>query len=132
MQGPRPADDDVKAVVAYLATLDFPRNPYREKDGRLSPAAQRGETVFKSSKVGCENCHSGPEFTDGKIHNAGLEEPDDAYAGYNPPSLRGVYDEDPYLHDGRSKTLREASKARTASRRSAAAWKNCRIPISTI
>ena len=37
----------------------------------------------------------------------GLEEPDDAYRGYNPPSLRGVYDKDPYLHDGRSKTLRD-------------------------
>ena len=37
-----------------------------------------------------------------------LEERDDAYRGYNPPSLRGVYDKDPYLHDGRSKTLRDA------------------------
>ncbi len=54
------------------------------------------------------NCHGGPEFTDGKIHIVGLEEPDDAYRGYNPPSLRGVYDKDPYLHDGRSKTLRDA------------------------
>ena len=46
--------------------------------------------------------------TDGKIHETGLEEPDDAYRGYNPPTLRGVYDKDPYLHDGRSKTLLDA------------------------
>jgi YVTN family beta-propeller protein len=110
MQGPRPSNEDVKAVTAYLATLDFPRNPYREKDGSLSAAAKRGEAVFKSSKIGCDNCHASPEFTDGKIHVAGLEEPDDAYQGYNPPSLRGVYDKDPYLHDGRAKTLREALK----------------------
>ena len=38
----------------------------------------------------------------------GLEEPGDRYRGYNPPSLRGVYDKDPYLHDGRSVSLREA------------------------
>jgi cytochrome c peroxidase len=38
----------------------------------------------------------------------GLEERDDAYRGYNPPSLRGLYDKDPYLHDGRAKSLREA------------------------
>ncbi len=43
-----------------------------------------------------------------QVHVSGLEEPDDAYWGYNPPSLRGVYDKDPYLHDGRAKTLRDA------------------------
>jgi YVTN family beta-propeller protein len=108
MQGPRPSADDVTALVAFLETLDFPRNPYRMPDGGLSPAAQRGEVVFRSAKAACNRCHGGPELTDGKIHETGLEEPDDAYRGYNPPSLRGVYDKDPYLHDGRSKTLEEA------------------------
>lgn len=108
MQGRRPSKDDVKALVAYLGTLDYPRNPYRQPDGTLSAAARRGQDVFRSAKAACSTCHGGPEFTDGKIHMAGLEEPDDAYRGYNPPSLRGVYDKDPYLHDGRSKTLRDA------------------------
>jgi YVTN family beta-propeller protein len=108
MQGPRPSAGDVEALVAFLETLDFPRNPYRTPDGGLTPAAQRGEAVFRSAKAACNTCHGGPELTDGKIHVTGLEEPDDAYRGYNPPSLRGVYDKDPYLHDGRSKTLEEA------------------------
>ena len=108
MQGPRPSADDVTALVAFLETLEYPRNPYRTADGGLSPAAQRGEAVFRSAKAACNTCHGGPELTDGKIHETGLEEPDDAYRGYNPPSLRGVYDKDPYLHDGRSKTLEEA------------------------
>lgn len=108
MQGPRPSKDDVKALVAYLDTLEYPKNPYRQPDGSLTPAARRGQDVFRSAKAACNTCHNGPEFTDGKIHIAGLEERDDAYRGYNPPSLRGVYDKDPYLHDGRSKTLREA------------------------
>ncbi len=103
MQGRRPKAEDVKAVVAYLGTLDFPPNP-----NRITPASSRGEAVFRSSKAACNTCHGGPEFTDGKIHLTGLEERDDAYKGYNPPSLRGVYDKDPYLHDGRSATLREA------------------------
>ncbi len=38
----RPTDDDVKALVAYLGTLDFPRNPYREPDGSLDPGRQAG------------------------------------------------------------------------------------------
>jgi YVTN family beta-propeller protein len=108
MQGPKPDPLDVEALIAYLDTLEYPRNPYREPDGRLTAAAERGRGVFRSAKAACNTCHSGPELTDGKIHEVGLEEPDDAYRGYNPPSLRGLYDKDPYLHDGRSKTLREA------------------------
>jgi YVTN family beta-propeller protein len=110
MQGPRPSDEDVKALVAYLDTLEYPRNPFRDSAGGLTAAAQRGQEIFRSSKAACNTCHGGPELTDGKIHIVGLEEPDDAYRGYNPPSLRGLYDKDPYLHDGRSKTLLEAMK----------------------
>jgi YVTN family beta-propeller protein len=110
MQGPRPSAAEVKALVAYLDTLEYPRNPFRQPDGSLSPAARRGRDVFRSAKAACNTCHGGPELTDGKIHVVGLEEPDDAYRGYNPPSLRGAYDKDPYLHDGRSKTLRDALK----------------------
>ncbi len=108
MQGPRPKPADVKALVAYLGTLTFPKNPYRNNDGDLSASAKRGEVVFQSARTACNTCHKGPEFTDGKVHIAGLEEHDDAYRGYNPPSLQGVYDKDPYLHDGRAKTLRDA------------------------
>ncbi len=108
MQGPRPTAENVKALIAYLGTLEYPRNPYRGPDGSLSAQAQRGRDVFKSPKAACNTCHGGPELTDGKIHEAGLEESDDVYKGYNPPSLRGLYDKDPYLHDGRAKTLREA------------------------
>lgn len=107
MQGPKPDPEDVRAVVAYLETLDYPPNPYRAPDGSLTEAAQRGMEVFRSSKAACASCHSGPEFTDGKIHKVGLEEPGDVYKGYNPPSLRGLYDKDPYLHDGRAADLRE-------------------------
>jgi cytochrome c peroxidase len=108
MQGKRPPADELKAVVAYLETLDFPRNPFRTADGSLTEEARRGEVVFKSSRAACSTCHSGPEFTDGKLHTTGLEEPADVYKGYNPPSLRGTYDRDPYLHDGRAATLADA------------------------
>lgn len=108
MQGNRPSAAEVKALVAYLDTLEFPKNPYRTPDGGLTDAAKRGETVFRSAKAACNTCHGGDELSDGKVHVVGLEEPDDAYRGYNPPSLTGVYDKDPYLHDGRAKTLRDA------------------------
>ncbi len=107
MQGRKPATDEVESVAAYLNTLDFPPNPHREPDGKLSVAAQRGEVVFNSNKNGCASCHHGAELTDGKLHDVGLLERGDVYRSHNPPSLRGVYDKDPYLHDGRSPTLRD-------------------------
>ena len=107
MQGARPTPDEVQAVSAFLQTLDFPPNPHRGVDDQLSPAATRGEVVFKASQTGCLSCHGGPEFTDGKLHDVGLLERRDVYRSHNPPSLRGVYDKDPYLHDGRAATLRE-------------------------
>lgn len=107
MQGPRPTEEEIEAIIAFLGTLEHPPNPYREPDGSLSEAAQRGREVFRSPKAACNTCHSGPEFTDGEIHIVGLETDRDRYEGYNPPSLKGVYDHDPYLHDGRAETLRE-------------------------
>src|SRR5262249_7708190 len=87
MQGPKPKPEEAKAVAASRETLDFPRNPHRQPDGSLSPAARRGETIYRSSKAACNTCHGGPELTDNKIHLVGLEEPGDVYKGYNPPSL---------------------------------------------
>jgi YVTN family beta-propeller protein len=107
MQGKRPTAEDVQAVVAFIGTLDYPRNPNRNLDGGLTPAAKRGEAIFRSSKAACSRCHGGGELTDGKVHVVGLEERGDVYDGYNPPSLRGTYDKDPYLHDGRAKTLKD-------------------------
>ncbi len=108
MQGTNPTDSEVEAMVAYLASLEFPKNPHRNADGSMTEEARRGEEVFRSAKAACATCHGGPEFTDGKIHKVGLEERGDVYKGYNPPSLRGLYDKDPYLHDGRAKTLKDA------------------------
>ena len=107
MQGNRPTKTELAEITAFIGTLEFPRNPFLDHDGGLTPAAKRGEAVFRSSRTACASCHGGPEFTDGKIHVVGLEGPGDVYRGYNPPSLRGVYDKDPYLHDGRAKTLKE-------------------------
>ncbi|CAN5842597.1 hypothetical protein BH23PLA1_BH23PLA1_05130 [soil metagenome] len=74
MQGQRPTDEEVRAIVVYLDTLEHPPNPYLEPDGRLSEAAERGREVFRSPKAACNTCHSGPEFTDGRIHIVGTED----------------------------------------------------------
>lgn len=107
MLGPGPSDDDVKALLAYLDSLELPPNPFRKPDGSLTAAAKRGKQVFKSSKAGCVNCHTGPYFTDNQIHDLGLGSPDDEYEGFNTPSLLGVYRRLRLMHHGRAKSLEE-------------------------
>jgi YVTN family beta-propeller protein len=93
--------EELKAVLAYLDTLDFVPPPKASH----TEAAKRGEAVFKAK--GCASCHKPPLYTDKEIHLVGLESPDDVYRGFNPPSLRGIGRRMPYLHDGRAKTLDE-------------------------
>jgi cytochrome c peroxidase len=107
MLGPKPSDDDIEALVAYLSTLETPPNPNRGSMGAEAEAAKRGELVFKSEKAGCANCHRGDCFTDGEIHDVGLGSPRDEYEGFNTPSLVGLYRRVRLLHDGRSKSLHE-------------------------
>ena len=105
MQGKPLNEADMRAVVAYLETIDAPPNPYRRADGTFSDAAQRGKIVFESKRAGCANCHQGPMFTDGQIHDLGLGSSSDRYVGFNTPSLLNVYRKVRLLHDGRGKSL---------------------------
>lgn len=97
MQGPEPSKEDVDALHAFVLTLDHPRPAPKNE------AAQRGEKLFKAK--GCAVCHTAPDYTSEEIYVVGLEAPDDAYKGFNPPPLRGVGRRGPWLHDGRARTL---------------------------
>lgn len=107
MLGKPMKDNEVDALVAYFATLKGPRSPYLGASGQPTEAMVRGKAIFEGSKAGCINCHHGEYFTDNKVHIVGLESPGDAYKGFNPPTLRGVYDRMFYLHDGQTRTLEE-------------------------
>jgi cytochrome c peroxidase len=107
MQGPRPSDEDVEALAAFLDTLRAPTNSRLTPDGGLSDAAMRGKRVFAGEVAGCANCHSGPYLTDGQVHDVGLSSEYDKYDGYNTPSLIGAANRARYLHHGRAETLDE-------------------------
>ncbi len=104
MQGKPPAGDDTEALLAFIKQLQRPPNPYRQ-DASLQAAIARGEKVFQSGKAGCAQCHQGPYYTDGKIHDVGLGSDKDQYEGYNTPSLTGAHRKVRWLHHGRAKTL---------------------------
>jgi YVTN family beta-propeller protein len=105
MLGPQPTEDDVDAILAYFQSLSSPPNPFRNQDGSLTEAAQRGKTVFESERAGCATCHTGPHFTDGEVHDVGLGSRSDRYKGFNTPTLSNVYQRVKLLHDGRVDSL---------------------------
>jgi len=105
---------DLDALAAFVRSLNpySLRNPYRNRDGSLTEAARRGETLFLF--LGCVDCHSGIELTDNMRHDVGTLGPEDVVGerGFDTPSLRGVFDTAPYLHDGSAHTLMDVLTTR--------------------
>lgn len=101
------------AVVAYMRTLEPPRTAF--DNGQLSPLAKQGQALFEG-KDGCATCHSGPNFTDNRVHVVGVptitsKDTDPGNPGvpgaFNTPGLRDVKDTAPYMHNGKFATLKE-------------------------
>jgi DNA-binding beta-propeller fold protein YncE len=107
MQGPRPADEDVDALLAFLKTLDYPPAIASAETSGGEESIQRGQLLFASDRTACTNCHDGPGYSGKSIHNVGLGMPGDAYEGFNPPALRGVSRKTRWLHNGRARSLEE-------------------------
>lgn len=97
----RPEEDAV-AIDEFLKALKPLPSPHRVA-GQLSPAAQRGEQIFRSA--GCAACHPPPLFTDLKEYNVGTGSGREADLKFDTPTLVEVWRTAPYLHDGRAMTL---------------------------
>lgn len=120
------AGAELDALAAYVGTLDvFPPSPDRTPDGGLTAAAARGRALFESPETGCRECHGGPALTDSafiEAHGAGERMPllhdvgtlgpgsglraGGPLTGLDTPTLHGLWDSAPYLHDGSAPTLR--------------------------
>lgn len=128
---PASPDNIARALASFvrIATRhgDSPWDRYeRGGDGaQVSAAARAGFEVF-SSKARCAQCHAPPLYTDGRYYamrvGQATEGPRDLGRGgvsqlpaergaFKTPSLRGVADHPPYLHDGSAATLAEAVDA---------------------
>jgi mono/diheme cytochrome c family protein len=101
LHGPGPAAGQVEDMIAYLRSLP-PAPPRRPAD---DPAARRGAAVFRARR--CDSCHAPPDYTRPILRDVDLDDGDAGHRRFNPPSLRGVSRSAPYLHDGRSRTLRD-------------------------
>jgi cytochrome c peroxidase len=101
-----------QALDEWLKSLQPAPSPYL-LDGRPSPAARRGENLFKSPEVGCANCHEPPLFTDLRSYDVATQNPYDKEArDFDTPTLRELWRTAPYLHDGSAPTLRDVLTTR--------------------
>ncbi|MCY3005773.1 MAG: c-type cytochrome [Planctomycetota bacterium] len=107
MSGPDPTQEDAQDLAAYLSTLQSPPNPNRNLGEPIRESAARGKEIFFGPQGACSDCHSGATWTDNQIHDLGLGSSNDAYQGFNTPSLQGVFRKVQFLHDGRTSTLEE-------------------------
>ena len=91
-------------IEAYLTEMKPIPSPVLV-NGQLSPAALRGREVFQLA--GCSNCHSGPDFTDGKAYDVGTGTGREANKAWDTPALTEIWRTAPYLYDGRAATLED-------------------------
>jgi cytochrome c peroxidase len=112
MYGPKPTADEVRDVVAFLETLDNPPRPALPEERRKAVA--RGSALF-DGKARCTRCHAAPEYTTPRNYDVKLEPDGSPFTLWNPPTLRGLDDRGPFLHDGRALTLEDLLKTDHAS-----------------
>ena len=77
----------------------------------MTADAAAGETLFAS--MSCATCHSGATFRDGLRHDVGTvgemsgQRLGSTIDGIDTPTLLGLWNSAPYLHDGSAMTLDE-------------------------
>lgn len=96
------SEEKALCVDNYLKGMKPLPSPYLV-NGQLSETAQYGRKVFE--KLKCDECHSGPMFTDLKMHRIG--ENIEFEKGWDTPTLIEVWRTAPYLFDGRATTIEE-------------------------
>lgn len=97
---------EAAAMDAWLTSLEPLPSPFLVK-GRFSLAAQRGQRLFESDRVGCASCHPGPRYTDLKMHDVGSRAESDDRSAFDTPTLVETWRTAPYMHDGHYATIEQ-------------------------
>jgi YVTN family beta-propeller protein len=104
---------ELDALAAYVESLDeVPASPYRLAGGAMTADGLAGKALFQ--QLGCDSCHLGPDFTDSSLevlHDVGTIRATSGsrlggpLTGIDTPTLLGIWNDAPYLHDGSASTL---------------------------
>lgn len=122
---------DLDDLAAYVSSLnDPPPSLFRKSDGTLSDAALRGKALFLNPALQCASCHVPPRFTDSSVttnatnfvrHDVGTlsvgsgKRLGNTLDGLDTPTLLGLWDSGPYLHDGSAATLTDVLTTRNTN-----------------
>ena len=106
---------DVGAISAFIESM--PLEPNRHRGAQLDEFQARGKLLFerRSTNDGrhipvanrCVTCHPPPHYTDRLLHDVGTQAPFDDERGFDTPGLNNIYEQPPFLHDGRCWSLEE-------------------------
>ena len=106
----------LRDLTTFIQSLPPPRVA-RNKDGKLTPAQERGRAIFFATQTPegkeiplsrrCVTCHPPPLYTVRLPFNVGTKGQYDTTVAFDTPHLLGVADTAPYLHDGRAQSLEE-------------------------
>lgn len=115
-RNPVNAGNLAKAIASYERTLIATNSRFdqymRGDSSALTTGEKEGMNLFL--KAGCAKCHSGPMFSDFKLHTLGVPDTPnrkESDTGGNPnygfrtPTLRNLRYTGPYMHSGAFKTL---------------------------
>ncbi len=105
---------ELDAMSAYLTSLDgatLPRSPFRQANGAMTADATAGAQIFIAQN--CATCHNpAQQYTDRQIRDVGTIRRDSSgrrinapLEGIETPTLLGLWDTAPYLHDGTAPDL---------------------------
>ena len=131
---------ELDALAAYVATFEtvYP-SPSRRNGGKMTPEAAAGEAIFHAEETGCTTCHVAPRFTDSSFTRPRARKGDarnefknlrfvmhdvgtlsaasgdflpNSLQALDTPTLKGVWETAPYLHDGSAATLMDVITTR--------------------
>lgn len=105
MQSDQPATDkQINYLSAYLRSLQPPPSVVQLRGGMDKQLVARGKQLFTSEK--CVDCHAPPTFTTPRIYDVGITDKE-GNREFNPPSLRGIGQRGPFLHDNSATSLQD-------------------------
>jgi YVTN family beta-propeller protein len=104
-------------LAVYVRSLPPRPNRWRQANGELTPAQERGKVIFERTvdkfkkpiqeSNRCSYCHSGPKGTNQKIFDVGTRKSNDNTGLLKAPPLTNIALTAPFLHDGSARSLEE-------------------------
>ena len=119
MHGEGLTKDELASLEQFLLVGLTPAapNPNLAADGVLNAKQAHGKEIFEGSVASCSSCHVGGTGVDGIGHNVGtgtkIDEQAALFQGdntgdfgkFDTPTLKGLWNTAPYLHDGSAPDL---------------------------